>query len=69
MSMSMKHKKDKNDNVIVKDALVSLSFHPRELKSASIRQERQSEQLRLEKLKVRLKERMQVGGRIAPEAA
>lgn len=59
-----------NDNVIVvKDALVSLSFHPRELKSASIRLERQSEKLRLEKLTIRLKERMQAAGRNAPAAA
>ncbi len=65
----MKDKIDKDDNVIVKDALVSLSFHPRELKSASIRQERQSEQSRLEKLKVRLRERMQAEGRSAPEPA
>jgi hypothetical protein len=65
----MRDKIDKDNNVIVKDALVSLSFHPRELKSGSIRQERQSEQSRLEKLKVRLRERMQAEARSAPEAA
>jgi hypothetical protein len=59
-----------NDNLIsVKDTLLSLSFHPRELKSASIRLERQSEKLRLEKLAIRLKERMQAALRRAPEAA
>ncbi len=65
----MKDTIDKGNNVIVKDALASLSFHPRELKSASIRQERQSEQSRLEKLKVRLRQRMQAEGQSAPEAA
>jgi hypothetical protein len=55
------------DNVTVKDALIS-PLHLREIKAASIKQERQSEQSRLEKLKLRLKKTIQAQQR-KPEAA
>jgi hypothetical protein len=56
------------DNVVVKDALMS-SLHLREITAASIKQERQSEQARLEKLKVRLKKTIQARERSQSEVA
>jgi hypothetical protein len=55
------------DNGTVKDAPTS-PLHLREIKAASIKQERQSEQSRLEKLKLRLKKTIQAQQR-KPEAA
>ena len=56
------------DNVTVKDALIS-PLHLREIKAASVKQERQSEQSRLEKLKLRLKKTIQAQQRSQTEAA
>jgi hypothetical protein len=56
------------DNGVVKDALIS-SLHLREITAASIKQERQSEQARLEKLKVRLKKTIQARERSRSEVA
>jgi hypothetical protein len=57
-----------DDNVTVKDDLIS-TLHLREIKAASIKQERQSEQSRLEKLKIRLKKTIQARETGQPEAA
>ena len=56
------------DNVTVQDALIS-PLHLREIKAASIKQERQAEQSRLEKLKLRLKKTIQAQQRSQTEAA
>ena len=57
-----------DDNVTVKDDLIS-TLHLREIKAASIKEERQSEQSRLEKLKIRLKKTIQARETGQPEAA
>jgi hypothetical protein len=56
------------DNGTVQDALIS-PLHLREIKAACIKQERQSEQSRLEKLKIRLKKTIQAQQRSQTEAA
>jgi hypothetical protein len=56
------------DKLTMKKALMPL-FQPHEIRAASVKQERQSEQSRLDKLRIRLREAMQTKRRSQPEAA
>jgi hypothetical protein len=56
------------DNLTAKKAQIS-HFLPHEVKGAAVSQERQSEQSRLERLTIRLREAIQAKQKSQPEAA